>query len=189
MAKVQVPAHWVAANYLPPICARHGGPSTSVVKRKFSTRPPGWSYVLILVGVLIFAIVAMALQFSVRTSLPACAECSRDRRRFIGLALSGWVAAIILTVVASTATTSAALVVLGLLALACALVFSFVGDSFRVSGHVTADRAWVNLKGVHATFAAAINNALRPASPVLATTEPAAPVAAYQGTPNILPGQ
>ena len=54
---------------------------------------------------------------------------------------------------------------LGLLAVVGALVFSFVGDNFRVSGHVSADRAWVNLKGVHATFAAAINNAVRPGLP------------------------
>ena len=188
MAKVQVPAHWVAANYLPPICARHGGPATSLVKRKFSTRPPGWSYVLILVAVVIFAIVAMAMQFSIATSLPACAECSRDRRRFIGFALSGWAAAIALTVVSFT-TTSGALIVLGLLAVVCALVFSFVGDSFRVSGHVSADRGWVNLKGVHATFAAAINNAVRPGAPVPAPTGSPATPATYHGTPNILPGQ
>ncbi len=188
MATVQVPAHWLAQNYLPPICARHGGPATSAVTRKFSTRPPGWSYVLILIGVLVFVIVVMALQYSLSTALPACAECRQDRRRFIGYALSGWVAAIALTVVSFT-TTSGALIVLGLLAVVGALVFSFVGDSFRVSGHVSADRGWVNLKGVHATFAAAIDNAVRPGAPVPATLGVPAPTTAYLGTPDILPGR
>ena len=89
MAKVQVPAHWVAANYLPPICARHGGPATRLVRRKLFTRVPAWAYLLILTGFLIFAIVVLALRTTVRIALPACAQCSRDRRQFIAFAIGG----------------------------------------------------------------------------------------------------
>ena len=57
MAKVQVPAHWVGQNYLPAICARHGGPATSFRKANFHTKTPLWTYLLIPLGLLIFAIV------------------------------------------------------------------------------------------------------------------------------------
>jgi uncharacterized membrane protein YdcZ (DUF606 family) len=198
MATIQVPATWMSQNYLPPICARHGGRATSFVPRKFYTRPPGWSYVLILVGVLIFAIVTLAIRTTVATALPACVECSRDRRRFIWLVLGGWVATTAIFVVGITFANDA-LIMVGFLAIVGALVFSFLGDNFRVSGHVNQDKVWVNLKRVDTTFAAAITNALRPAPhavvapavPYQATPYQAAPRQPnpYQATPDILPGR
>jgi len=187
MAKVQVPAHWVAQNYLPPICARHGGPATRLVPRKFFTRAPGWSYLLILTGLLIFAIVTLAIRKTVPTALPACAQCTRDRRQFISLAISGWVSVLAVMVVAFTLA-SDLLFVLGLVAILAALVFTFAGDYFRVAGTVNKDLVWVTLKGVDDTFAATINNGLRVAAPVPATTGSPPPAVAYQGTPDILPG-
>ena len=187
MAKVQVPAHWVAQNYLPPICARHGGPATRLVPRRFFTRAPGWSYLLILTGLLIFAIVTLAIRKTVHTALPACAQCTRDRRQFIAFAISGWVAVLAIMVVAITFASNAIFVV-GLVAILAALVFTFAGDYFRVAGTVNKDLVWVTLKRVDETFAATINSAVRPAAPVLTTTGSPAPAVAYQGTPNILPG-
>ena len=188
MAKVQVPAHWVAANYLPPICARHGGPATSNQQRKFYTRAPLWTYVLIPLGLLIFAIVTVSMRTTVATRLPTCGQCSADRRRFIAGVISLWVATIGVIVLGAQIG-SDALVTLGFLALVLDLIACFTGDYFRVGGHVSQDRVWVNFKGVDDAFAAAINNAVRPGAPVPATIgAPAAPTA-YQGTPNILPGR
>jgi hypothetical protein len=188
MAKVQVPAHWVAANYLPPICARHGGPATRVVPRKFFTRAPGWTYLLILISLLVFAIVTLCIRKTVPTALPACAQCTRDRQQFIALAISGWAAVVAVMVVAATFA-SDLIFVFGLLATLAALVFTFAGDYFRVAGSLNADLFWVTLNRVDETFVAAINNGLRAAFPVQATTGPPAPSVAYYGTPNILPGR
>ena len=188
MAKVQVPAHWVGQNYLPPICARHGGPATRLIPRRFFTRAPGWCYVLILISLLLFAIITLSIRKVVPTALPACAQCTRDRRQFIVLSVSGWVAVLAIWIVAITFASDVLLVV-GLLAILAALVFTFAGDYFRVAGNLDRDLVWVTLNRVDATFAAAISNALRPAAPVLATPQPANPEVAYYGTPNILPGQ
>jgi hypothetical protein len=173
---------------LPPICARHGGPATRLVPRKFFTRAPGWSYLLILISLLVFAIVTLSIRKTVPTALPACLQCTRDRQQFIALAISGWVAAFAVMVVAVTFA-SDLILVLGLMAFLAALVFTFAGDYFRVAGNLNADLLWVTLNRVDETFAAAINNGLRAAAPVLATTGPPAPSMTYQGTPNILPGR
>jgi hypothetical protein len=192
MASVQVPAHWVGQNYLPPICARHGGPATTRVPRKFYTRAPGWTYVLILISVLIFAIVTLSIRKTVPTALPACGQCTRDRWQFIALAISGWVAVVAIWVVAGTFASSA-IFLLGLVASLAALVFTFAGDYFRVAGAVNNDLVWVTLKRVDATFAAAINNAVRPPAAVAVATatlyQASQQYQQYQPSQNILPGQ
>jgi hypothetical protein len=182
MAKVQVPAHWVGQSYLPPICARHGSPATSFRQAKFYTKAPPWTYVFILIGLLIFVIVTLAIRTTVPCRLPTCSQCSVDRRRFIAGVLSMWLATA-LAIGLGIQIGSDALVILGFLAIVFDLIACFTGDYFRVGGHVSQDRAWVNLKGVHDNFAAAINNAVR------GTPTPAvAASASYQSTPDILPG-
>ncbi|MEP6667239.1 MAG: hypothetical protein ABJA81_12400 [Nocardioidaceae bacterium] len=195
MAEVQVPATWVAQNYFPPICARHGKPATSVKSRAFNTRTPGWCYVLILVAVLVFVIVAMSMRKTVKGQLPACADCSRDRRRFFANMVAGCVGSIAL-ITSAVAVTSGALVIVGFVALLAALLFGFAGDYFRVAGHLSDDQVWVHLKGVDEKFANAINNALRGTPTPAAATPgpyhrplPAQPTGPYEPTPNILPGR
>src|SRR5690349_25152485 len=75
---------------MPDVCARHGEPAVERRKVSFSTRPPAWSYVLILVGVLRFLIVAFAMRKTVVVpSWPFCARCRelRSRRLKTGLGL------------------------------------------------------------------------------------------------------
>ncbi len=186
MAKVQVPAHWVAASYLPPICARHGGPATAFQQRKLFSRAPAWSYLLIPLGLLIFAIVTLAIRTTVQCRLPSCSRCSADRRRFIMGVVSLWVATVGVFVL-GVQLESGALVGLGFVAIVVDLIACFTGDYFRAAGHVSKDRAWVNFTRVDHAFATAVNNAVRPAAPVLTPT--GAPAVAYYASPNILPGQ
>jgi hypothetical protein len=188
MAKVQVPAHWVGHSYLPSICARHGGPATGSQQRKFYTRAPAWSYVLLLTGLLPFAIVTLAIRTTVPSRVPSCGQCSADRRRFVIAVISLWVGTVAI-IALGIQIGSDALVLLGFFAIVLDLIACFTGDFFRVGGHVSQDRAWVNFKGAHDSFAAAINDGLRAAAPVPAPTGPPATPLAYQGTPNILPGQ
>ena len=79
--------------------------------------------------------------------------------------------------------------VVGSVAILAAVPFTFAGDYFRVGGTVHTDLVWVTLKRVDETFAATINNAVRPAAHFLATARPPAPAVAYQPSQNILPGQ
>jgi len=77
---------------MPDVCARHGEPAVQRRKVSFSSRPPAWSYVLILVGVLLFVIVAMAMRKTVvAPAWPFCARCTqlRSRRLKTGLGLLG----------------------------------------------------------------------------------------------------
>ena len=183
MAKVRVPVDWMARSYLPPVCTRHGDASTTVLPRKFASRPPGWTLILLVTPLLIFALVALALQKKVATRLPACNRCGKERRTFIASACGGWVLSLALVVVGAVVTSGAALA-LGFVLLFAAFVLSFTGDSFRVSGHISRDGVWVMLKGVDDTFAAAVDAVLYPAT---ATPVPAS--TGYQpGSTNILPG-
>jgi hypothetical protein len=104
----QIPAGWAAAGYgLPDVCVRHGEPAVERRKVSFSSRPPAWSYFLILVGVLLFVIVALAMRKTVvAPAWPFCARCKelRSRRLKTGLGLLGAAVAALIgsTVVAAT---------------------------------------------------------------------------------------
>jgi len=168
---VRVPTSWMAQNYLPPVCARHGVPATTAVRRTFATAPPVWSYLLIILGVLIFLIVVLATRTKIDTALPACEQCGQDRRRFwIYVAVAGAVSGAALAT--GIAIASDGLSLLGFFLLLATLVLACLGDRFRVSGTVSRDRAWVNLKGISEQFAAEVNGAL--AAPPSSTVPSAA---------------
>jgi hypothetical protein len=65
---------------LPPLCARHGEPATQQRWVLFRSHPPRWTYLLILCGLLPFAIAAGALQKRVKApAWPFCPRCVRLR--------------------------------------------------------------------------------------------------------------
>lgn len=161
VATVAVPSAWVEQGYLPHICARHGGPATHASRRRFHTSIPPWVFLLILVGVLVFVIVAYSLRRTVTASLPACDACAAERRTFVvGVAVC-WIVSCCLLVIA-LALTSEAVLVVSLLAMGASLVAICLGDTVRVGGTLSDNRAWVQLKRVDHTFAAAIAGALQP---------------------------
>lgn len=180
MSGVQVPETWMAQSYLPPLCARHGVPSTSSLKRTFYSKPPPWSYLLIFFGVVVFVLVVTLTRAKVTGNVPACVECARERRRFWLMVLAAWIASLAILVLGITFS-KAGVTLLGFFAILGAVIVSLLGDRFRVSGNVSKDRIWVNLKGVHETFAAAVNDGVRAstASPVEPSTS---------APPSSLPG-
>lgn len=159
MATVRVPVAWIAQGSLPAMCARHERPATRWSDRKFYSRTPVWAVALAVFGLLIAALVAQAIRKTVEGRLPACEQCDTDRRRFVGIVLGAW-AADVLLLVASVAGHSGGLLMLWLLATVVALVVSFTGDRDRVSGYVSMDEHWVDLKGASDGFTTAINQAL-----------------------------
>jgi hypothetical protein len=197
MTRVEIPAVWVAEGHLPPTCARHGVPMTTWTSRSFYTRTPWWVFLLFVVSLLIALIVSLAIRTTVSGRLPSCSRCKTERRRFVWSALGAWVASLTLLFVVPSALSvpSWFLFVLFGLVLA-ALIFSFAGDQFRVTGSVSKDRTWVELKGVSEPFAAAIRQALSAPAPAVeqpsttpASPAPLAPSAAHGASRDILPGR
>ena len=191
----------MASGTLPPVCARHGGPATRWQRRSFYTRTPWWVLVLIPIALLLALVVALAVRGTVTANLPTCDRCDSERRRFRLSVVAAWVGDVVLLV--AFAQLGAAGLLLWVLTTLAALVWSFSGDRRRVSGRVSNDRLWVQLQGVHASFAAPVIDALRnpaivgpppPAGPPSAPDHYVAPPPSPQrpaSTPlhTILPGQ
>ncbi|WBB75614.1 hypothetical protein O7602_08960 [Micromonospora sp. WMMD1128] len=83
----------------PSACVRHAAPATRRKSVLFRSTPPTWSFLLILLGVLPFAIVATITQKRITMpNWPFCHACKRLRLRRlldgIGVALLGFIAVI-----------------------------------------------------------------------------------------------
>ncbi|MGH9788650.1 MAG: hypothetical protein ACRD4U_08140 [Candidatus Acidiferrales bacterium] len=86
---------------LPPLCVKCGQPASSaVLKKKYYWHTP-WLFLLILIGVLIYAIVAIIVRKSFELAVPLCEEHWQRRRRALwtggGLLVGSIVAPIFLT--------------------------------------------------------------------------------------------
>jgi hypothetical protein len=90
---VDIPAQWVAAGQgVPDVCARHGQLAVQRRPVRLISRPPVWALPLIVFGVLVYALVALAVRKTViAPAWPFCAQClgARRRQRRIGLVLLG----------------------------------------------------------------------------------------------------
>lgn len=93
MAGAMLPAGLVAGGQgLPTVCSRHGNPAAGSLRVRFVSKPPGWTYLLSLVGMLPFLIVVLALRKTVDArTWPICAGC-RSRRLRMRLAGYGTLA-------------------------------------------------------------------------------------------------
>lgn len=70
----------------PPFCVKCGAPSTAPLERSYYWHEP-WVYLFILPGLLIYAILALAVRRRLNVIVPLCAEHRRRRRRTI---LAAW---------------------------------------------------------------------------------------------------
>jgi hypothetical protein len=75
---------------LPPLCVKCGAPSTSLLKRNLYWHEP-WVYVLILPGLLIYAIAAVAMRKQLEVNVPLCGAHRAGRRKAI---LAAWLIAL-----------------------------------------------------------------------------------------------
>jgi hypothetical protein len=150
---------WLASGQLPTQCARHEAPATRRSKRDFYTRTPSWVYLTILIGILVAAIIAMAIRTRVKANLPACDRCVAERRKFVLIAWASWAVTLALFVLGA-GLSSTPVLILSVVALIAAVVVSCSGDRFRVSGTVSKDRQWVDLKGTSEGFSAQIRQAV-----------------------------
>jgi hypothetical protein len=191
-----IPAFWVAAGQgVPTVCARHGQAATTPKKCQFMSKPPGWSYLLILVGVLAFLIAVMVTRKTVKAPIwPFCDTCRSGRTRWLAIGLGvaavsavAMVAGIALPSAGSPDSTGTAsdasswgvgMFVVGLLGLCVGLLVAARANWVTVAGGVTSpDGQWVTFPKAHPAFAAQVQ-ALLAGAPAPAA-DLAAPLPTY----------
>ena len=166
MAAALVPAIWVANNWLPNTCARHEAVATRRIKRDFYTKTPAWLLPVFLLALLLALIIALAMRTTVKGQLPACERCGKERRTFLAYAWGSWGAATVLWGVA-VYRASGVVALLATVVTLAAIVVSVLGDRFRVTGVVSKDRRWVELKGTSEGFSRAVAEALQGGQPAV----------------------
>ncbi len=148
---------------LPPVCTRHGQPAVLRRRAAFQSRTPGWTYALLLVGVLPFAIVSMALRKQLACpAWPLCAQCSEKikitKRISLGLIVATFAALAGAIALAGHSSTSVALLLLlaFMLFVASLVAFTLAGPGWIARAEVTRDGSALRLREVSPGFVAAL---------------------------------
>ncbi|MET8153537.1 hypothetical protein ACIBSW_38835 [Actinoplanes sp. NPDC049668] len=145
---------------VPGVCARHGELAVLRKQVRFISKPPGWTYVLLLIGAVPFLIAVMVLRKEVKAEAwPFCAQC-RDlhkQRTLIGLGLLLPLALLIAITFAGVELGQTGVWLLLVAIIACAVGFGFLargGYRMLTRGDVAADGSSVVFKEAHPAFAA-----------------------------------
>jgi hypothetical protein len=157
---VRIPAQFVATGWgTPTVCTRHGEPAVEQKRVTFISRNPGWSYLLLLAGVIVFVIVASAIRKTVATpAWPFCAKCNEERKRGLtvglGIVAAGVVAVALVGVLPSDSGGLA--VFLGIVLLLVGFIVALRGGNraMRANGHVVDRGQTVQFDRAHEMFAA-----------------------------------
>jgi hypothetical protein len=161
---VAIPAPLVAAGAgLPRVCARHGEPATRHRRVLFRSATPWWVYLLLPLGLLPFAIVAVVLQKQVKApAWPLCPRCGRLRGRRavagVGCLLAVVAVVALAGVVPSEYAVVAVLVFLTLLVLGLVLIAQ-AGWAWIAGGTTARDGATVEFQHAHPAFADQVEGA------------------------------
>lgn len=157
---LDLPARAVTAGAVPEVCARHGQPAARRRKTVFRSHTPRWVYILLLFGVLPFAIVAAALQKRVKApTWPFCADCGRlrTRRLLIGIGLVVLAVAAVVAVSAlmppNDSSAGPIVLVFVLLLIAGLGIASTASSAPIASGYVSNDGNTVHVRRAHQRFA------------------------------------
>jgi hypothetical protein len=133
---------------LPDRCVKCNVPTVGRLKRKLSWHHPA-IYLIILVALLIYLIVAMVLRKSATVEIGLCDEHRAKRRRNITIT---WVLSILglLGIVLTIATNDGTYIGFGALALCAALIFGLI--AVRVVTPAKIDDRFVWLRGVNKEY-------------------------------------
>ncbi len=141
------------------VCARHGERADRPAPVVFRSRPPIWTYALILLGVLPFAIVATILQKRIKApAWPFCARCGEARLARVAGGIGLVFLAVIVFVAVSTlapesdfATGFSAVICVGLL-LTGLFLATGSGRAAVAGGYATPDGTAVRVNRPHRRF-------------------------------------
>jgi hypothetical protein len=169
VTEARLPASWVAAGYgVPGCCTRHGEPATQPRATALISRPPGWTYALLLAGALPFLIAVMVLRKTVTSpAWPFCARCVALRKTLLlrGLGTLGLAAAVFVLGIALASAGSDVAVVFVVL-LAAVLVITGIVVTTRSAAPllaravVSGDGQWVVVREADERFAAEAGQAV-----------------------------
>jgi hypothetical protein len=149
MARASARVSDLEAGTLPPICAKTGEPADGYTGVEFSSAP-GWTWILLLFGILPFLIAQHFATVRVNALVPMSDVAQRRvkmlNRLFVGLVTLS------LVVIAIGLATEPEVMLWGAAMLVAALVVMFFGRAFVLpNGEVSND--WVRLSFVDARFA------------------------------------
>jgi hypothetical protein len=180
MSETQIPAVLVASGYgVPEVCSRHGEVALDRRRTRFISRPPQWSYVLVLAGLVVWLVVVVALRKTVvAAAWPFCARCRALRTRLLTIGLAT-VAVGIVAVVGSIALTASdpsghsAAAQAGPFGLLVGLVVLLVGAAVAGRGgtpaianaFVSGDGRWLGVRKAHPAFAERVRALVAAAPP------------------------
>jgi hypothetical protein len=158
--EVRVPAHFVSSGWgTPTVCVKHGEAAVERKNVRFISPPPGWSYVLVLAGVVVAVIVMLAIRKTVEAKdWPFCEHCRQDRRKglIIGLGIVAAGVAGLVPAFSIPGDGGALLTLLCVLVLVAGYILSIRGGS-RVllgGGRVIDGGQTVQFRKAHEAFAA-----------------------------------
>jgi hypothetical protein len=155
-----VPAAVVATgNGMPACCTKHGQLRTLAKKLQLISRPPGWSYALLLLGALPFLIVTMIMRKTVTApAWPFCDDCVSARKKGVGIGLGvialGLLSFAVPVAVAPDSSASGLFVLLAFVLLFAGLIVAArSGWRFQSGAEVSADGTYVQVRKAHPNFA------------------------------------
>ena len=100
--KAVVPAVYVTGGWVPDTCTRHDRPAAGTRKVTFVSKTPAWTYLLLLLGILMFVIVASVMSKKATSpAWPLCEDCLATRRRNMALVWIGILGIVPLLVLAN----------------------------------------------------------------------------------------
>jgi hypothetical protein len=165
MPMVRIPAAVVAAGQVPQVCGRHGEPAVTTKKFKVVSKPPAWTAVLILLGVLPYMIVVLALRKTAMASAwPWCAACVSLRKKLLGIGLGAIAVPILLTVLLIAGGSDAAGPAFGLtfIFVLVGLIVALRAGTQPITGAFTSsDGQFVEVPKAHDRFATVAANMAR----------------------------
>ena len=173
-----LPAPWVRAGHgIPTVCSRHGRPATRRVATQFVSRQSPWMYLLMVVSLLIYLIVAWATRkVVVANGWPFCSRCRIVRiLRFLAAAAVFVLGIAAILVAEPPISSGTRLSLTGGLVLVTGLVLFLVGiiamtrsGWASVAGAtVTPDGIWVSVRKAHPRFDAEVHAVTRPMHPAV----------------------
>jgi len=156
-----VPAWWVnAGQNMPTVCSRHGRPQVRRLGFAVESSPAGWTYALLLAGLLPYFIARAASRRTIGTRpWPFCDRCLRRRRLVI--AGAGAVMVVGASVFATGFGTSYPRVILGLVVVLVGYVCLYWARRPVIAGlGLSPDGGRVRIRPAHAAFRAQLAGVL-----------------------------
>jgi hypothetical protein len=159
MARVMVPADVFIEGKFPAVCAKTGAPADRWLAVR-ANYLPGWSWLLLLFGILPFLIVAAFATQRLTGMVPVSSRAADRLRQARLFRIAAFVAALGLAVAGAVADQVWLWQLAVAFLFACVLTY-LLEVAWSVGGRLDPSARWVQLTGVHRDFAASVDASTR----------------------------